>query len=546
MTQPAPILYGPNNQPLPQGIGRAVRAMAATDFSAVGGAMRGGSARDQHLAGWNPANLSADSSWIWNKDQAVARVHDLLEREPWAQGGVDRKLDMLIGASWRPSIKPDAEALGITPEEATALGRAYERAFRGWAEDPLCRGDLEQTQNFSFQLHMVTMEQQTGGDGVGVVRWKPDRGWGYGTALQIIDASRLSNPMGRPQTDNFKGGIEYDADGVPEVYHFRNAHPGDLMLGSSAKAFTWEPVERREWWGRPKVLHLFAKDRPGQTRGVSRLVAALSRFKGLSRYSEAELGNAVMNALVAATITSSFDPAVAEQHLTANATAGYHELRQAVYDANPPTMNGVRIQHLFPGDELKFLTTGREANGFATFTMTFLRSIAAGLGIMYEQLTGDWSQVNYSAARFAFIDIWRGIQKDRARVAMMFATPLLLAVLEDAVDSGMVVLPDNCPGLYEATAAHLRVKWIGPARGWVDPVKEPAGALMQMALGATTGEDIAADQGNDLDTIIPTLADEAKRWHAAGLMPPSMAEMLAGVRAVDTKPDDDRPVGGQA
>lgn len=536
MTDPQKPVLGPNGSPLPLGIGRAVRAMASADLGAVV-ALRAGPVRDQQLDGWHPANLSADSSWVWNKDQAVARVHDLLEREPWAQGGVDRKMDMIIGASWRPSIKPDAEALGITPQEATALGRAYERAHRGWAEDPLCRGDLEQTQNFSFQLHMATAEQQTGGDGVGVLRWRPDRGWGYRTALQIIDASRLSNPMGRPQSDLLRGGIEFHPeDGSPEAYHFRNAHPGDLFMGAAAKAYTWERVARRQPWGRPQVLHLYAKDRPGQSRGVSRLVAALSRFKGLSRYSAAELGNAVMNAMVAATITSSFDPAVAEQHLTTNAVGDYHALRQSVYDANPPTMNGTRIQHLFPGDELKFLTTGREANGFATFTMTFLRSIAAGLGIMYEQLTGDWSQVNYSAARFAFIDIWRGIQKDRARVAMMFATPCLLAVLEDAVDSGLVQLPDNCPGLYEATAAHLRVKWIGPARGWVDPVKEPAGALMQMALGATTGEDIAADQGGDLDTIIPTLADEAKRWRAAGLMPPSMADMLAAVKTADGQP----------
>ncbi|MDP1738906.1 MAG: phage portal protein [Caulobacter sp.] len=534
-----PQLLGPNGAVLPAGIGAAIRAMASTDFSAAA-ATRGGSARDQHLAGWNPPNLSADSSWLWSKDQAVARVHDLLEREPWAQGGVDRKMDMIIGASWRPSINPDHEALGITLEQAADLGRAYERAFRGWSEDPLWRGDLEEAQNFSFQLHMVTMEQQVGGDGLGVLRWKPDRGWAYGTALQIIDATRLSTPMGRPESDTLRGGVELNNDGAASAYHFRNRHPGDLFLGTSVGAYTWERVERREPWGRPKVLHLYAKDRPGQTRGVSRLVAALSRFKGLSRYSEAELGNAVMNALFAATITSSFDPAVAEQHLTANATAGYHELRETVYDANPPMMGGVRIQHLFPGDDLKFLTTGREAGGFAQFTMTFLRSIAAGLGIMYEQLTGDWSQVNYSAARFAFIDIWRGIQKDRARVAMMFATPVLLAVLEDAIDAGLVDLPAGCPGLYEAPAAHLRVKWIGPARGWVDPVKEPAGALLQMALGATTGEDIAADQGNELDRNIPILAAEAKRWKEAGLMPPSMADMIAAVQAVDTQPEPAR------
>ena len=54
---------------------------------------------------------SADGAWLWSRDTAVARTYDLLQNEPWAQGGVDKKVDMMIGASWRPSIGIDAAAL---------------------------------------------------------------------------------------------------------------------------------------------------------------------------------------------------------------------------------------------------------------------------------------------------------------------------------------------------------------------------------------------------------------------------------------------------
>lgn len=530
------VLYGPDSRPLPEGIGRAV-AMAASLTSSGDVGYRAASTTSQDMAGWNPASLSADAGWLWSRDTAVARTYDLLQNEPWAQGGVDKKVDMIIGATWRPSIKPDAEALGISPEEASALGRVYERVWRGWATDPLCRCDLEETLNAPFLFNMATMQHEVAGDGLGVVRWKEDRGWAYRTALQVIDADRLSNPMGRMDSDVLRGGIEKDLDGRPVAYHFRDAHPGDLLMGGSARAYRWERVERRETWGRPRVLHLYSKDRPGQSRGVSKLVASLARFKGLSRFSEAELTNAVMNAMFAATITSGFDPAVAEQHMTVGATQSYHELRGAFYETMKPTLSGVRLQHLFPGDELKFLTTGREAAGFSTFTLTFLRSIASGLGISYEQLSGDWSQVNYSSARAALVEVWRGILKARARVEMMMATPLLLAVLEDAIDAGLAQLPSAVANLYDAPASWLRINWIGPARGWVDPVKEAQAALMRIEAGLSNYELECAEQGIDFEENLAALMRQKGMWADAKLTPPALAAMLA----VQPRSDDPEP-----
>lgn len=543
MTQSnSPALLGPTGAPLPQGIGAAIAAMTSKGDLSAGfgsnGGPRAGTMSGADLAGWLPAQTSADAGWLWNRDLAVARTRDLLANEPWAQGAVDRKLDMVIGAGWRPSIKPDLTAWGISPEECLQLGNQMEAAYRLWGEDPLCRCDVEQTLNASWMLHLVTMEQEVSGDGLGVLRWREQQGWGFRTALQVVDADRLSNPRGQPDSDILRGGVEHDSEGLaPIAYHIRNSHPGELGIGSSARAYQWERVERREPWGRPKVLHLYDKRRPGQSRGISKLVAGLARFKQMQRFAAGELANAVINALFAATITSSFDPATAQEHMTASATGDYHQLRNSFYETSPPVMSGARIQHLFPGDELKFLTSPRQTAAFESFFTVFLRSIASGLGIAYEQIAMDWSKVNYSSARAALIEVWRGIMKARSMVAMMLATPMLLAVTEDAMDQGLIDVPDAAPDLYAAPAAWLRTRWIGPARGWVDPVKEPAGALMQMALGATTGEDIAADQGQELDVVIPELARERDQWKAYDMMPPALRDMLAASDAFATADD---------
>lgn len=528
----APVLYGPTGQMLPPGIGQLVRAASGVEVS-----YRHGAAQRQALDGWNVGQTSADAYWLRDRDDFVAKTRDLLAREPWAQGGVERKLDMLVGAGWRPSIKPDAAVLGITQEQAAALGSSLERNYRTWADDPLCRCDVEETLNASWLMHMAVMEHTITGDGLGVVRWKPGRGWGYRTAIQIVDADRLSNPNGAPETEYLRGGVEKNTDGAPVAYHIRNAHPGDYLGSTSPDAFSWTRVERREEWGRPRVMHLFRKDRPGQTRGVSKLVAALARFKQLQRYADSELANAVVNALFAATITSSFDPTVAQEHLTSSAVAGVHDLRHSFYEQYNPTLSGARIQHLFPGDDLKFLTSSREAGSLGVFTQTFLRSISSGLDIAYEQMSMDWSNVNYSSARMLLIEIWRGVMKSRSLIGMMWATPTLLAVSEDGIDAGLVEVPATKVDLYEAPAAWLKGQWIGPAKGWGDPVKEPTGALMQVAMGSTTLEAIAAEQGGDLEMNVPQLGREVELFKREGLLPPALRDMLAASQAVETAPD---------
>lgn len=522
-------LLGPTGAALPQGIGAAVRAMANREGADLGlnTGYKAGQTRGQDVGGWIPTQQSADAGWLWNRDLAVARTRELLQNEPWAQGAVDRKLDMVVGAGWRPLIKPDHLALGITEEEGQQLGQSIERAYRLWGEDPLCRCDAEETLSASWLLHLQVMEQEVTGDGLSVLRWKPQRSWGFRTAVQVVDSDRLSNPSGVADDETYRGGVERGAYGEPVAYHFRNAHPGDALLGTSMKAMTWERVERRTEWGRPQVTHLYEKRRPGLSRGISRLVAGLARFKQMQRFADNELANGVINALFAATITSSFDPAVAQDHMMNSATASYQQLRSDYYNTLDPRLAGARIQHMFPGDELKFLTSPRETAAFESFFTVFLRSIASSLGIAYEQIAMDWSKVNYSSARAALVEVWRGIMKTRSMVAMMVAQPWLLAVTEDAIDQGLVVLPPNAPGLYEAPAAYLRGRWLGPARGWVDPVKEPTGALMRVEAGLSNWEDEAAEQGIDFDLNLASLKTQKKQWIDAGLVPPALATMMA-------------------
>jgi hypothetical protein len=79
-------ILGPNGRALPQGVGRAVRAMAnASSGVEVGIRPRLGGTR-QEMDGWNPAPSSADGGYLWARDDLVAKIRDLVASEPWAQG----------------------------------------------------------------------------------------------------------------------------------------------------------------------------------------------------------------------------------------------------------------------------------------------------------------------------------------------------------------------------------------------------------------------------------------------------------------------------
>ncbi|MGT7511846.1 phage portal protein, partial [Escherichia coli] len=65
------------------------------------------------------------------------------------------------------------------------------------------------------------------------------------------------------------------------------------------------------------------------------------------------------------------------------------------------------IPHLYPGDSLNLQTAQNADNGFSELEKALLRYIAAGLGVSYEQLSRDYSQVSYSSARASANESWR-------------------------------------------------------------------------------------------------------------------------------------------
>jgi lambda family phage portal protein len=464
------------------------------------------------VGAWQPRLDSADAANSYERDTISARVHDLVRNDGWASAGLQKKVDMAIGGGWRLSCKPDFRALGQTPEWAAEMSDKVEALWRAHTTDPRRFVDLERELDFAGLLALKFRHFCADGECLSVLRWK-ERGGMFATCEEIIDPDRLSNPNWRPDVETLRGGKERDADGVVVAYHIRSAHPGDTYFG--ARRAVWDRVPRETDWGRPIVIHHSEPARAGESRPVSPLAPILAKFRMLGRYDQAELQAAILNAVFAAFLESPFSGEELVQGM--DNIVEYQELREAVHQRTGLRVDGVRLNTLAPGEKFNMTQAARPAVAFAAFEAACLRNIASAMGISYEQLSMDWSQTNYSSARGALMEVWRHITARKAHFAQGAVMPHYMAWMEEAFDLGYLEAPPGAPEFWAAPVAYLGCDWIGPARGWVDPVKEAQGSQLRQEAGVSTLEKEAAEQGGDYKEIMIQRRREMDEAAALGL-----------------------------
>ncbi len=350
------------------------------------------------------------------------------------------------------------------------------------------------------------------GEALGLPLWLPGRPEGrFALALQVIEADRLENPDGRPDVEFLRGGVEIDRHGAPVAYHLRKGHPGDGYLTGLA----WERIPAFTSGGRRRVIHAHDKERSGQNRGKPFAAAVMGAFKMMDRYERAELQAAIVNAVIAAFIET---PMAAEdvESLFGQAAdpAAYLAARQQNRGALMP--GGGAIIPLHPGERLASFTPNRPASNFPAFMDSILQRIAAGLNMSLQSFLRDFEKVSYAGGRLAILADWRFFQGRRHWLSTYWCQPVYELWLEEAVDLGLVEAPE----FYANRAAYCRARWIGPGKGWIDPVKEAKGASLRIQGLMSTFEMECAEQGLDFEEVAEDLAREAGELERLGLPSP--------------------------
>jgi len=484
----------------------------------------------QHTAEWNPTLWSPDAGYNMHRDRVVARTRDLVRNDGWASGAVTRVLDNAIGANFRPVSKPDYRALqaitGIRAFDAKwaeEYGRAMDSRYRLWAEDMGRYCDATRTQTMPQMIRLGFRHKIVDGDALAQVVWLPDRvGFGrarYATAVAMIDPDRLSNPQMQFDLRTTRGGVEIDdLTGAAKGYWIRQAHQTDWYVAD--KSMTWDYIPRETAWGRPIIVHDFDREQAGQHRGIGLLAPVVQRLKALVKYDGAELDAAILNAIFSAYVESPNDPALVESAL-GEELPQYQAMRSQYHAEKRLSMGGARMPILFPGEKIATVNAARPVSNFAAFESAVLRNFASAAGLSAQQVSQDWSDVNYSSARGALMEAWKTLDRRRDDFAVGFAAPIRGAWMEEAHEVDDLPLPAGAPAFAEARSAYARALWLGPGRGLIDSVAEREGAIMGMGSGLSTLEQEAAAQNVDWEENLDQLAREVEAFKARGLEPPS-------------------------
>lgn len=538
MSDNAVKILGPDGNPVVRPRRQRISGLSGGSGSFGGPPYDAADIYGQHLGAWQPYLWSPDGELNMYRDRIVSRVRDLVRNDGWASGTVTRILDSAIGPLLHPVPKPDHRYLcrytGNSKFDhvwAKEFSRALEASWREWAvTDTAHYCDAQRQLSFSSLMKLAFRHKIVDGDALCQLQWIPERiGRGrakYATAIQLIDPDRLSNPQLRFDQMWTRGGVEIDEYGAAKGYWIRRAHQGDWF--NAAKSQIWDLIPKETDWGRPIIVHDFDPDRASQHRGgVGIFTPVLQRLRMLIKYDGTELDSAIINAIFAAYIESPFDKDLVQSALDDDERVipAFQADRAAFHDQHRMMLGNARIPILYPGEAIKAVAATRPVSNFKEFESSMLRNVAAGAGVCAEQISGDWAAMNYSSARSALLEAWKTLYRRRQEFNGRFSANIRIAHMEEAFETDPFIsdtLPTGgeVPSFIECRGAYARCSWMGPGRGWIDPVAEKQGAILGMQAGLSTLEQECAEQGQDYEEVLEQRRYEVQLFEEYGLNPP--------------------------
>lgn len=467
--------------------GRPLQAQDTSHFAA--------SRMAREFRSWTPPLESADTELEGERSVIAARAYDLERNNGIAGGAIRTHVDNILGTGLRLSARPDYRALGRTKDWADDWARNTEAKWRTFANT--LEFDAARRLNFGGASVVMLRTAFIDGDALALAQWMPSRaGAKWATCFQLVDPARLCTPPGRASGIDMRDGVELNELGEAIAYHIRRSHPGDsFQIGYDG---TYVRVPARTSFGRRRVIHLFDQQRTGQSRGKSILTGVMAAFKMLDHYQRIELQTVVVNSMIAAFIET---PLSGEQIAELFGTPEKLSASRGAWDVK---LEGAGVIPLHPGDKLAPFVPSRPNGAYEKFVEAVLRYISTGLNMPYELLMKDFSKTNYSSARAALLEAWRYFMAKREWISTYWADPVYELWLEEAIQRGEVEAPD----FYENRAAYCACKWIGPGRGWVDPVKEVQASALRIEKGLSTMERECAEQGLDWEEVLEQQARE--------------------------------------
>ncbi len=444
-----------------------------------------GAMSQRRLRGWLPPLENINSLVASGGPRLLARSRELVVTNGYAANACEAFASNLVGDGIKPS----------SLIEDPALRDRVQRLWLAWTDE----ADADGLTDFYGLQAMVAREMFVAGECF--VRLRPRRaedGLLVPIQLQLLQSEML--PFEKIEIaangNRIRCGIEFDAIGRRQAYHFRRRHPGDSTdQGIVTPETVRVPAE--------DVLHIYRPIDAGQIRGLPHVAPAMVRLFLLDQYDDAELDRKKTAAMFAGFITKTAPEEQLMGEIEATDDSG------ATVSLEPGT-----LQVLLPGEDVKFSSPADVGGGYEAFQYRTLLSVSASLGLPYHLVTGDVRQANYSSLRAELVEFRRRVEQlQHGVVAHQLCRPVWARWLETAVLSGALDLPDFA----RSPARYRPVNWIPPRWDWVDPLKDIQAQVLAMEAGIISRRKVVEATGYDVEEIDRENAADARRAAEMGL-----------------------------
>jgi lambda family phage portal protein len=448
-----------------------------------------------------PSNLTADwHAWstsgnyeiysAWRRTTFLAR--DLERNNPHVKAFLRELCANVLGATgiqFQSKVRM-LRGGGLNDRVNTAVMKAW-KDFRR-------RGNYDVTgllSGYSADKLVLRALARDGECLIRLIRGFPNK---YRFAVQLLETDILDlwyNALLDPVTGTrVTMGIEIDKWGRPLAYHLLDYAQQDLFANNTTMRRTRVPAN--------EIVHVYLKERITQCRGITWFTPVQIKLRMLDRYEEAV---AVAMRIAAAKMGFLTQAKDSSEKYEGQGQASTGEIIEEV--------SAGEIVQLPPGIDFQAFDPTNPTENYTNYRKGMLRTISAGLGMMYNTLANDLESTNYSSARYGRsieIETWRDLQR-------LFSEDLLQPIfdpwLENAVISGQIPEID----FEQVDAVRESAQW--KPRGWlyVDPDKDTKSAANGIDMGLTTRRRELEEQGLDIDEVYEELAEDKKRQEKYGL-----------------------------
>lgn len=337
---------------------------------------------------------------------------------------------------------------------------------------------------------------------------RPSDGLALPLQLQVLEPDYIDTGKHWPLANGGKiiRGVEFNPIGRRVAYWLFPEHPGSIITSTVTMRFGLSVrVPASE------ILHVYRPQRPGQVRGVPWFAPVLIRFNDFDEFADATL----MKQKIAACL------AVISSDVEGNAPLlGAEDTAEEKHDLLEPGM----ILNIAPGRSVDVVNppTVRE---YADYAKTTLREIAAGIGVSVEDLTGDYADINFSAARMSRLRHWARVYGWRWRMLVpQFLNPLWAWAMQVSTLAGLDAI--------EGTS------WTAPPLPMIEPDKEGLAINRNIRAGIMTPSEALRERGYVPDEFWDEYQSDFEDQDRRGLTTDSDARKMtqAGMAQMQSAP----------